>query len=147
MSMALNVRDLEPEDAGAVAALLGELGYPSTVQDVKQRLGMWLDEPHSRVLLAVDDARVIGSISVHAIPYLERNGRWARIESLVVTAAARGTGAGRMLVEAAEYLARTWGCHGMEVSSARHRQGAHAFYRRLGFDDLCDKSGRFWKSL
>lgn len=145
--MAVTVRDVQPADAAAVAGLLGELGYPSTAQDVTRRLTMWLDQPHSRVLLATDGARVAGSLSLHAIPCLERDGRWARIESLVVTAAARGTGAGRMLVDAAEKLALAWDCDGIEVTSARHRAGAHAFYRRLGFADLCDRSGRFWKAL
>jgi GNAT superfamily N-acetyltransferase len=92
----LDVREVQPEDADAVARLLGELGYPSTPAEVRQRLESWLKEPYSRV---------VGSMSVHAIPHLERNGRWLRIESLVVTADARGTGAGRRLIAAAETLA------------------------------------------
>jgi GNAT superfamily N-acetyltransferase len=145
--MALNVRDAHPEDAAAIAELLGELGYPSTASEVTRRLRAWLTEPHSRILLATDGDRVVGSASVHAIPHLERDGRWLRIESLVITAASRGTGAGRVLIEAAEKLAQTWDCHAVEVTSSRHRDEAHAFYRRLGFEDVCHRSGRFWKDL
>jgi GNAT superfamily N-acetyltransferase len=145
--MALGVREVRSEDAGAVAGLLGELGYPSTAAQVRRRLEIWLNEPYSRVLLATDDDRVVGSLSVHAIPHLERDGRWLRVESLVVAAGARGTGAGRLLMRAAEKLARSWDCHAIEVTSSRLREGAHAFYRRLGFADVCHRSGRFWKDL
>jgi GNAT superfamily N-acetyltransferase len=143
----MDVREATTQDAGAVAGLLDELGYPSTPTEVRQRLEIWLDEPYSRVLLAADDGRVVGSMSVHAIPHLERNGRWLRIESLVVTAGSRGGGAGRLLIKAAESLARSWDCHAIEVTSSRQREGAHAFYRRLGFSDVCNRSGRFWKDL
>jgi hypothetical protein len=50
--MTLNVRDARPEDAAAVAGLLGELGYPATADEVTQRLRVWLTEPRSQVLLA-----------------------------------------------------------------------------------------------
>lgn len=138
---------MTPEDASAVAGLLGELGYPSTAAEVERRLESWINQPCSRVLVAADGTRVVGSMSVHAVPHLERDGRWLRIESLVVATGARGTGAGRLLVTAAETLARTWECHAIEVTSARHREGAHAFYRRVGFADVCERAGRFWKEL
>jgi hypothetical protein len=31
--------------------------------------------------------------------------------------------------------------------ASRHRTAAHAFYRRLGYEELCDRSGRFMRSL
>ena len=91
----MDVREVTTDDAAAVAELLGELGCPSTPAQVEKRLQIWSDEPYSRVLLAVDGVRTVGSISVHAIPNLERDGRWLRIESLVVAAGPRGGGAGR----------------------------------------------------
>jgi GNAT superfamily N-acetyltransferase len=145
--MILKVRDARMDDAAAVAGLLGELGYPSTAAEVEQRLAIWLAESYSRVLLAAEGGRVVGSMSVHAIPHLERDGRWLRVESLVVAAGARGTGAGRLLIAAAEKLAHSWDCHAIEVTSSRHREGAHAFYRRLGFTDSCRRAARFWKEL
>ncbi len=81
------------------------------------------------------------------MPYLERTGRWARIESLVVDRSARGARAGAALVHAAERQARRWGCLAMEVTSARTRRDAHAFYQRMGFTDVCNRSGRFLKEL
>ena len=74
----------------------------------------------SRILEAERDALVIGCLSLHAVPYLERTGRWARIESLVINESARGTGAGGALLKAAETVARRWGCLTMESHQRPH---------------------------
>ncbi len=143
----ITIRAAAEPDAGRIADLMTQLGYPATAQDLSQRLGYWLPDPMSRVLLAEHDGQVVGCLSAHAVPYLERTGRWLRIESLVVDERARGSGAGRALVAAAEGLARHWGCIAVEVTSARHRADAHAFYFALGFADACDRSARFFKLL
>jgi GNAT superfamily N-acetyltransferase len=141
------IRAASQEDAERLAVLLTELGYPASADEVRERLAYWFPDPASRVLLAERGGRVVGCISVHAIPYLERTGRWLRIESLVVEAGERRTGTGRALLEAAELLAREWGCLRVEVTSQRSRADAHAFYRGQGYVDVCDRSGRFTKEL
>jgi GNAT superfamily N-acetyltransferase len=143
----LAVREAERGDVGWIAVLLTQLGYPATGGQVSERLDYWRPDPLSVILVAELAGRVVGCLSLHAIPYLERTGRWARIESLVVDENARGSGAGRSLIAAAEDTARHWGCLALEVTSARSRAGAHAFYQHLGYRDICDSSGRFLKSL
>ena len=105
----VEVRAAAGTDAAAIAALMTQLGYPCSDDDATARLGYWLADPMSRVLVAENDGLVIGCLSVHAVPYLERTGRWARIESLIIDEAARGTGAGRALLHTAESLARRRG--------------------------------------
>jgi GNAT superfamily N-acetyltransferase len=139
------IRQVKPEDTARVAELLTQLGYPASADEVAQRLGYWLDDPLSRVLVAERDGQVIGCLSVHAIPYLERTGRWARIVSLVVDSAARRSGVARSLVQAAEETARRWDCLAVEVTSSRRRDDAHACYKQLGYADACDTSARFFK--
>jgi N-acetylglutamate synthase-like GNAT family acetyltransferase len=143
----VTIRSAELTDAPRIAELLTELGYPADAGTVRQRLTYWLRDQASRVLVADLDGRVVGCVSLHAIPYLEHTGRWLRIESLVVEAGRRRGGAGRALVDAAERLARQWGCVLIEVTSKRSRADAHAFYRRLGFTDACDQAGRFTKEI
>ena len=141
------IREAEPGDAQQIAALLTQLGYPSTGDQVNQRLAYWLPDPMSLILVAGQGGRIEGCLSLHAIPYLERTGRWARIESLVVDESSRNRGTGRSLVVVAERAARQAGCLTVEVTSARTRPSAHAFYKRLGYTDACDSSGRFLKTL
>lgn len=141
------IRRITPADAPRVAELLTQLGYPATGDEVSQRLSYWLGDAMSLILVAEQDNQIVGCLSLHSIPYLERTGRWARIESLVVDSAARGTGTGRCLVAAAEEAAQQWECLAVEVTCARHRVDAHAFYQRLGYADVCGRSGRFFKTL
>jgi N-acetylglutamate synthase-like GNAT family acetyltransferase len=141
------IRQAEPGDAPHLAALLTQLGYPVTAEEVSYRLSYWLCDSMSCVLVAERQGQVVGCLSLHAIPYLERTGRWARIESLVVDKSDRGGGTGRSLVAAAEGVARDWSCLAVEVTSSRTRTDAHAFYRRMGYTDICDQTGRFFKTL
>lgn len=141
------IREAGPGDAHQIASLLTQLGYPSTSGQVKERLAYWLPDPMSLILVAEQGRRLVGCLSLHAIPYFEQTGRWARIESLVVDASARGRGTGRSLVAAAEDAARCWGCLAVEVTSRRSRVDAHAFYARMGYADVCATSGRFFKTL
>jgi len=141
------IRGAEPGDAHQIASLLTQLGYPSTSDQVKERLAYWLPDAMSLILVAEQNRRLLGCLSLHAIPYFEQTGRWARIESLVVDASARGRGTGRALVAAAEDAARRWDCLAVEVTSLRSRADAHAFYGRMGYADVCASSGRFIKAL
>ena len=143
----LTIRRAEPGDANQLAALLTQLGYPSTSDEVDQRLAYWLPDAMSLILVAERSGRLVGCLSLHAIPYLERTGRWARIESLVVDQSARGRGTGRSLIANAEAAAREWECLAVEVTSLRTRAAAHAFYKRMGYADMCATSGRFFKTL
>ena len=56
------------------------------------------------------------------------------------------TGAGSgMGLDMAETFAREKGCERMEVTSGNHRQGAHAFYEKAGYEQ--SPHGRFTKNL
>ena len=94
-----------------------------------------------------DSGVVSGVIAVHVCPWFEKEGCWARVIALVVADSARGRGAGRELMAAAERFARQRGCAAIEVSGRGTRTGAHAFYRRLGFEDRCATSARFYREL
>ena len=76
----IHVRGARPDDAAEVAALLVELGYPDNGEAaVRRRLAIWEKEASGAVLVAERDGRVVGTIAVTAIPYLEREGRWGRL--------------------------------------------------------------------
>jgi GNAT superfamily N-acetyltransferase len=125
-----------------VAELLGELGYPAQPGIVEERLRALSDA--DCVLLAEG-----GLIALHRIPRLAEGGAFARVTALVVAPGQRRHGVARALTEAAEEVARGWGCDLVEVSSGRRseREAAHAFYRASGFEDTGHGSARYWKRL
>ncbi|TDD73511.1 GNAT family N-acetyltransferase [Actinomadura darangshiensis] len=144
----LSVRQVRQDDAPRVNELFAELGHPENTDDeVTARLAHWNDSEDLLPLAAVHDGRVVGVIALAVVPFFERPGSWGRVVALVVDAQSRGLGVGRRLMEAAEEAARTRGCIRMEVTSARYRTDAQAFYPAIGYTDQCDKSARYLKNL
>jgi GNAT superfamily N-acetyltransferase len=140
----MTVREASAGDAEAIAALLTELGYPTAPDVAAERLAALGD--HDRVLLAGDGA---GLIALHRIPRLAEGGAFTRITALVVTPDHRGRGTARSLLEAAEDIARVWGCDLIEVSSGRRpeRNRAHDIYAAAGFTDTTATSTRYDRPL
>jgi len=90
---------------------------------------------------------VAGVLALRACPYFERPGRFGRIVALAVDGGHRRRGLGRLLVEAAESAALELGCTDMELTSRCGRDDAVAFYRALGYEDVCGRSARFMRRI
>jgi GNAT superfamily N-acetyltransferase len=133
MSPVVSIRDAIVEDYGTIAHLLGELGYPSMPDGVRQRLARLLPREDTRVFVAERSASILGALGLHRMPVLTSVSDIAMIIALAVTEEARRTGVGRRLVERAEDEARLWRCGRIMVTSAERRTEAHAFYERLGY--------------
>lgn len=137
------VRLAQPGDAAAVAGLFRQLGYPSTIDEVRGRLierggdSVWAQ-------VAEIDGNVAGIIVVNLIAPLHVAGRWALVSALVTDETTRSAGIGAALLAAAERFAREQGCSRVELSSSERRTRAHAFYRQNGFEE---ERKRFVKHL
>lgn len=127
------IRPARPADAGAVAELSGQLGYPVEAIEQARRLAPVLASERDAVLVAVDVAdRPIGWIHVQERMLLEASGQ-ALVAGLVVDAAHRSGGIGRALLAAGEAWARERGLATMRVLSRVERERAHRFYQREGY--------------
>lgn len=134
--MALRIRPAQPEDAPALAALAGQLGYPTTPEEAAARLQALAEDDHHAVFVAVEaEAKIVGWIHVYLCPLLIAD-LGAEIGGLVVDEAHRSRGIGAQLVQEAEKWARARGCEGLTVRANVVRQRAHAFYRRMGFREV-----------
>jgi GNAT superfamily N-acetyltransferase len=125
------IRDAGLADAEAVAALLTQLGYPSGVSEVEERLDR-LRIVGDRVVVAEADGKVAGLAHLQVTPALERERPAARIGALVVDEAFRGRGIGRALLDVLEGEARLRGCELIYLTTSEGRDDAHAFYERVG---------------
>jgi GNAT superfamily N-acetyltransferase len=126
------IRPATVQDVPELAVLLGELGYPCTEDFARQKISL-LAGPYDTILVAVAGGAVAGVISVHLMPIFHMAGMLGKITALVVAHAYRGTGCGRLLVQAAHAFATERGVMRIEVVSGNHRPDAHRFYRRLGY--------------
>ncbi|HYY04588.1 MAG TPA: GNAT family N-acetyltransferase [Gaiellaceae bacterium] len=127
------IREVQTEDASAIARLLTELGYPVAVDDVLPRLER-LRECGDLVLIAEVDGDVAGLAQLHVSPSIEYDRPAAKLGALVVQERHRRSGIGRALVGAIEAEARSRGCGLLFLTTAERRADAHAFYARLGFE-------------
>lgn len=142
----IRIRGARHEDAEPLARLSGELGYPVDGAAVAQRLAALLDRSEDKVLVAEgSEGSVLGWAHAFVARRLESSS-FAELGGLVVSEDARGRGVGRSLVAAAERWARDRGLGAIRVRSNVTREGAHAFYRHLGYEKI-KQQGVFRKSL
>ena len=131
----VTVRPACPDDAERVAALLGELGYPGTADAARAKLEALASADADEVYVAESAGRVVGVVHLHVAELFQRAARSGRVMALVVDEQFRGSGVGRALMETAEARACELGCCQVEATSSFSREGAHAFYRRLGYSE------------
>ncbi len=145
-SSTMTIREMTAADMERVAALAGELGYPSTLGQVAARYRTVRDHPDARAYVASDaSGRVQGWVHVYGRHHLESDGA-AEIGGLVVASECRGKGVGRALMGAAESWAREHGYERVRLGSSILRIEAHDFYKRLGYS-VVKTQHRFQKSL
>ena len=131
----MSIRRITASDVPNAAALLAELGYPTTEADLGERLKAIATNPDDAVLVAAEAGNIVGLVSVHSFEMIHRPGRLGRITSLVVAASARGRGLGTNLLAAAEKHLRANGCVKLEVTSGEQRSSAHDFYAANGYKE------------
>lgn len=129
----ITLRPARPADAGAIAALFTDEGYPAGPSDIVTRLEHF-GSPDSRVIVAEHDEAILGFIAVHAIPRFEHDDWILRILALVVDAGARERGVGRTLMAEAERIGAELGAAFVELTAGHHRPEARHLYESLGYD-------------
>jgi len=131
--MDVQIRPIEITDAGAVAVLSGELGYPVSAVAMEERIRKYALLTDRVVFVACRQNAVVGWIDVGIVHHLqvEPNGE---IGGLVVSHACRGAGIGAKLVSRAGDWAKEQGLTKMIVRSNITRDAAHRFYLREGYE-------------
>jgi len=130
----LKIRIAKAGDAAELADLSGQLGYPATAAQIRQRLRAIRPASLNSVFVAeTKDAGVVGWLHVCKQALLESDVR-AEVNGLVVAEGHRSLGAGARLIAAAEEWARKHGCKFMSVRSNVMRERAHKFYERNGYE-------------
>ena len=126
------VTEATPEIHAALARLLPQLN-PKLVLPDMERLRRLVADPDVTMLVALDGDEIVGTttVIVYTTPFWIK----ARLDEVVVDAAARGKGVGEALVKEALDVGRRRGAEVAELQSGRgpQRAAAHRLYERLGF--------------
>jgi len=132
------IRPAISADAGEIARLAGQLGYPAETKEISARLELLLDRPKHFIAVAAggeNERNLLGWIAAEerdlliATPQIE-------IMGLVVDQVARGRGVGQALVTAVERWATARGLGYVVVRSNIVRAESHPFYERLGYSRM-----------
>ncbi|MFF4549589.1 GNAT family N-acetyltransferase [Streptomyces sp. NPDC001406] len=136
----LEIRPVVAADIPAVVGMLADdpLGArresPDDLAPYLTALERLSADPNQRVVVAVREGRVIGTLQLTLIPGLSRRGATRSIiEAVRIHADERGTGLGTQLIQWAIDESRHQGCQLVQLTSDVSRTDAHRFYERLGF--------------
>jgi GNAT superfamily N-acetyltransferase len=140
----MELREARAADAPGIAELLDQLGYPTTPEQVEARLARLAVSGDDATWVADEDGAIIGLAGIHVSASLEHEGDVAKVSEIVVDERFRRRGIGGALLAEAEREARRRGCVLLFLTTAERRKDAHAFYRRLGFEET---GRRFAKAL
>lgn len=128
---AISIRLAQLSDAEHLHALVGQLGYDLSREQLQQNLSSLLERPDHAILITEAD-RILGWVHVFSAPRLSSE-PFAELGGLVVDAGHRGRGIGSSLVAAAVAWAEDRGMASLRVRSNTQRTDAKRFYNGLGF--------------
>ncbi|MFF7767079.1 GNAT family N-acetyltransferase [Streptomyces massasporeus] len=136
----LEIRAAVADDVPAIVGMLADdpLGAqresPDDLTPYLSALERLSADPNQRLVVAVREGRVVGTLQLTIIPGLSRRGATRSIiEGVRIHADERGSGLGTELIEWAIEESRGQGCQLVQLTSDKTRADAHRFYERLGF--------------
>lgn len=141
------IRPASLSDAQMINQLSSEeLGYAVDLSVTQSQLTKLLSQSGHIILVAENDqGQVVGYL--HASDYQALFSQpYLNIMGLAVAQMAHGQGYGRQLIVALEDQARCLGYEGIRLNSGISREGAHDFYRAVGYTQRDDQK-RFYKLL
>ena len=126
------VTEVTSELVTSIERLLPQLNPNLPVPDTA-RLQRLVGDPAVTLLVAREGGDIVGTstVIVYSTPFWIK----ARLDEVVVDAAARGKGVGEALVNACLDIARKQGVQVVELQSGKgpEREVANRLYRRMGF--------------
>lgn len=153
--MAATVRAATLEDAAALADFLLALGLFKGLESVtpqalttelERKLGAAATSSHT-LLVAADEAEIVGYAAVHWLPVLFQLGPDGYLSELFVSAARRGQGLGSRLLGAVQREAERRGCGRLSLINLRNRDlYRRGLYPAHGFTEQ-PEAARFVKPL
>jgi GNAT superfamily N-acetyltransferase len=130
------IREARPQDHARIAELAGQLTYPSSAEQIAERLdGMRRSEENAVFVAQLPSGEIAAWVAVFVYRVVEADAR-AEISGFVVDERYRSQRVGKHLLAHAERWAREKGCRTIGLRSNVIRDRAHAFYERNGYQHI-----------
>ena len=129
------IRNVNETDLSDITFLMGELGYETTVSEMRNRLLELTNNPDYNTIVAEIDNEVVGLLGLHIGLAYEFSGCYGRILCLVVNKKYRKTGIGEKLIDRAKEIISDRNGNTLVLNSGnrKDREAAHKFYLDNGF--------------
>lgn len=130
------LRQAVREDVDQLAMLMGELGYPTTTEEMDARFSKINSNSFYQTQVAEKNGNIIGMIGMMLGFHYEKNENYVRIVALIVDKKYREQGIGEQLIHQAETWAKQQDANKLVLNSGnrRGRTAAHHFYEKSGFE-------------
>jgi GNAT superfamily N-acetyltransferase len=130
----MSIRIANINDAAIIQSLLNQLGYPTQLEQLTDKIVRLVNHPDES-LIVFDDGRVKAVMSIHFTPQFALDGDFAIISYFAVDETARSEGIGRQMEEHCVQLAKDRNCDRIQVHCHIRRAEAHRFYERQGYQE------------
>lgn len=132
----MNIREYQANDFGALAELMGELGYPTSHEQMKKRMEHIQSDPMYNTFVAELNGQIVGMLGARQAYFYEEDGLATQIMVIVMGHDYRGRGIGKALMQYVEAWARGRGSNIIFLTSGmkEERIPAHKLYQSMGFE-------------
>ena len=129
------IRNVNETDLADVTYLIGELGYETTVSEMRNRLLALTNNLDYHTIVAELENEVVGLLGLHIGLAYEFSGCYGRIVCLVVNEEYRKNGIGKKLIDRAKEIISDRNGNTLVLNSGNRldRVAAHKFYLDNGF--------------
>lgn len=134
--MGLLIRRTEKQDFDEIYPLFEQLWPKKSLHrsELQVVVNRGIDSEMDEFFCVVLDDRIIGFCAYAIVNNLWQEGYISFLYAMVINEADRGKGYGKALLHAAVDRSRQQGMKRVELDSSFHREAAHAFYEKFGFE-------------
>lgn len=131
------IREAKEPDFGLILKLLTQLwpGKKLNKSNLEKVYKNIIKSEESEALCALIDDHIVGFCTILIHDSLWQESKMAHIGEIIVDESFRGQRIGTKLLKKSFVIAKNKGCKKVELDSAFHREKAHKFYEKLGFEN------------
>ena len=131
----IQIRPYTSADIESIAGLMNDLGYPTSVEEMKQRMALIEAESSYHTFVATINGIVAGMVGIRQVLYYEDDGCATQITVLVTKKEYEGHGIGTALIGYVEQWAEERNSNTLYLTSGikEERIRAHELYKKQGF--------------